>query len=655
MSNRIPIFIALLLVPFFFQCGSTSKPGASDGLDSHGKPKKVVHNFLLDIDSLSEYKDLMGEPLSSKFSNVLSVKVVYDFKKGKTYFINSSFYQYHFDFATTVLQYNESLFTFNARNYSEDRQERDYLLGNVNYIPQTSDFFLELSPSDWMDLNSIHDLYNAINKQLHITDTLFFYANTPRLMQAHDEGLLHIPVMTTERIFGTIQYQPIFAAKTRGILKKYKVEDLDSLVPNPNEIIILDQTPLVLPRVKGVIVNELQTPLSHLVLLGRNRNIPIAAQKNIWNSPRLQYFLDKAVEFEVLKDSFSLKLIYDPIDVDQQSKVVNLDMDTTLKEIMDLSVIPEYGIEKVGSKAFHYSLLNQIALKKKSFKVPEVGLAIPYFFYWEHFIKSGAEALLSKLSTESNPQKEKEVLKKMRKLIKDYPVSRNLVEAIETKLKTQSKFKAFRFRSSTNAEDLPEFNGAGLYTSETAILGDKKETIERAIKKVWASTWSERAYYERKYFGINQKTIAMGVLIHRSFPEEEANGVVVTKNIYRNTGGITVNVQIGENSVVMPKPGEITEIFTVYEYQQAAWKGKVIIDYVSFSILNKYQPIMSEKEIQNLYQAVKDIKIEILTNKNLYAGVNEKYSPGKNCEFDLEFKLMGKNRDLYIKQVRVYK
>lgn len=651
-------FFILLIGMFFlasFQCKPKQSTFVPGELDEHGNVVYKAKNYAWEIDSLLEFQQFMGDPLSAKFSNVYSVKAVYDLSNSKIYFVNNHYYQYHYDFAEAVLGYAEGLYLFNANNYNEDPKVRDFLLGNINYIPQTNDFFLELSPSDEMDLSSIHTLYEAVQSHLHITDTLFFYANTPRLMKAYEDNLFTMPVITTERIFGTIQYQPIFIGKTRGILKKYKVEELDSLVPDAHEIIILDQTPLVLPRVNGVIVNELQTPLSHLVLLGRNRKIPMAAQVQVWNNAQLDFFLNKTVELEVFKDSFSIKLTDEEVDINQHDKIIQLPMDTSLKEIVDLSAIPDAGIEKIGSKAFHYALLNQITLKKKSFKVPEYGFAIPYFFYWEHFVKSGASKKLPALLGAKNMDKEKEILDEMRKLIKSHPVNNGLLKQVENHLNKQTKFQSFRFRSSTNAEDLPEFNGAGLYDSQTAIIGDKEKTVEKTIKKVWASTWSDRAFYERKYFGINQQTIAMGILVHRSFPDEEANGVVVTKNIYRNTGGITVNVQLGENSVVLPKKGEVTEIFTAYTYSQPPWNGRLIIDYVSFSPLNHYQPILSETEIQQLFLAVNDIKAELLYGNYLYKGKNKKHRPGIYTEFDLEFKLMGKKRELYIKQVRAYK
>jgi len=171
------LFVFIVLV---MSCGPND-PGLTGGIGNNGVVKLKPKNFLMEIDSLSEYTELMGEPLSEKFSNVTSVKVVYDLEDDRVYFIQSGMYKYHYEFATAVLGYRQDLYVFNSNNYNEDPKEREYLLGNLNYIPQTSDFFLELSPSDWMDLTSIEKLYDGVVEKLHITDTLFFYTNTPRL------------------------------------------------------------------------------------------------------------------------------------------------------------------------------------------------------------------------------------------------------------------------------------------------------------------------------------------------------------------------------------------------------------------------------------------------------------------------------------------
>ena len=54
-----------------------------------------------------------------------------------------------------------------------------------------------------------------------------------------------------------------------------------------------------------------------------------------------------------------------------------------------------------------------------------------------------------------------------------------------------------RFRSSSNTEDLPGFNGAGLYTSISGQIENEERAIDDAIRTVWASLYLQRAYDER--------------------------------------------------------------------------------------------------------------------------------------------------------------
>src|SRR6185295_8619755 len=79
-----------------------------------------------------------------------------------------------------------------------------------------------------------------------------------------------------------------------------------------------------------------------------------------------------------------------------------------------------------------------------------------------------------------------------------------------------------RFRSSTNSEDLNGFTGAGLYTSKTGDPQNPSKPVAKAIRNVWASLWNFRAFEERTYRGIPHTDVAMALLVHPSFPDEEA-------------------------------------------------------------------------------------------------------------------------------------
>jgi hypothetical protein len=134
-----------------------------------------------------------------------------------------------------------------------------------------------------------------------------------------------------------------------------------------------------------------------------------------------------------------------------------------------------------------------------------------------------------------------------------------------------------RFRSSSNVEDLLEFNGAGLYESTSGCLADDRDDDERgpsicnpdetnerglarALKRVWMSLWTFRAVEERSYYRIPQEASAMAILCNAAFADERANGVAFTGN----PGDVLdrrffIAAQIGEESVVTPEPGQIPE------------------------------------------------------------------------------------------------
>ena len=592
------------------------------------------------------YKAFKGKPLSDKFSNIESVKIIYDLKQQKMYYFHSSLILLHYDFVSGYLGYGQDLDIFNNNNYSDTEKDRNYLLGNLNHIKGTDKWIFELAASDHMPITLIERFYNLIAKSTFIGSNLKFYLNNPQQMEWFQQNLFKIPCVKSNYIFDEIKYQEVVSGSAIGILKQYKLKDLEKVKPNANEIIIVDGTPDILPNVRGIIVNELQTPLSHLVLLGKNRKIPIMAYTNVLKDNNIQKLLSKKVELKIKVDTFYLKESAKKIIPKVISKKKKLIIDNSVTELVDLNKIPKNGINYIGAKAQNMSYLIAIS-KQISFKTPENAHAIPFYYYTKHIQKGSISPLITELL--NYPHKDSTVwinhqLKKIRDAIKKETFDPELITKLNLAFKNAT-FKNFRFRSSTNAEDLDNFNGAGLYDSKTGIMGDSIKTFEKAIKQVWASVWNEASYNERELFGIDQQNIAMGVLVHRSFPDELANGVVITKNIFRkNFSGITVNVQKGENSVVKPEKGEICEQFVAYHFNSGLDETAFDVDYTSNSNLNNNEPLLSRKEMSRLFRVSKTIEEKMYRywRKNRYHPV------------DIEFKIVGENRDLYIKQVRPF-
>lgn len=235
------------------------------------------------------------------------------------------------------------------------------------------------------------------------------------------------------------------------------------------------------------------------------------------------------------------------------------------------------------------------------------------------------------------------ILNELQDSIKHCPVDTSLLRLVNDKVKDIQGYKNIRFRSSTNAEDLEGFNGAGLYDSYTGIPGDKDKTIEKAIRKVWASLWNLRAFEEREYFKIDQKNVAMGILVHRSFPTEEANGVVITKNLYNQYNeAYTINVQVGEISIVIPTENYLPDQVIFYLYDSS----NNTIEYTSHSTV----PGMEGKTVMTVDE-LKELKKYCQAISNHYCILNFE------CKtLDIEFKvdLVNGLRKVYIKQARIY-
>ncbi len=99
-------------------------------------------------------------------------------------------------------------------------------------------------------------------------------------------------------------------------------------------------------------------------------------------------------------------------------------------------------------------------------------------------------------------------------------------------------------RSSTNSEDLPNFNGAGIYTTVPNVRGET--ALLEAVKTVWASVWNLEAYDARERAGIDHRKVSMAVLIQTGINADSA-GVLITTDPYnpQNAGAIYVSAKRG--------------------------------------------------------------------------------------------------------------
>ena len=117
-----------------------------------------------------------------------------------------------------------------------------------------------------------------------------------------------------------------------------------------------------------------------------------------------------------------------------------------------------------------------------------------------------------------------EGLDAIRRAVVDCEMNDSLAAEIESHYNTLAASR-LAVRSSATAEDLPGHSFAGLYDTYLGI--SNLEDCLIAIKKCWASLWTERAYSYRQKNGFDHSKVEMAVIVQLLIPADVA-GVIFT-------------------------------------------------------------------------------------------------------------------------------
>jgi len=605
-------------------------------------------NAVTKLEHLKQFKELASAPLNSNLGEVASIKVIVEINSKKVHFIHSKRYKFHYEYCVEVLNYPYSVSIFNEYNYGSTN-ERQFYFGNVNYMEASKSYFLDLSVFDQMPEQDVIAFVKILQSNAYFGKELKLLLNTERLMASKAVFQKEIPIILPEALYKDQLTQEVSQGSCVGKIRI--VENLDSLKNvSPNDILVLHGTPSYFPNVKGILLDEFQTPLSHLVILGNNRGIPILAKKDLFRDSSILQLNGSWVTFKVEANRFSLKASKPDPESVKITRLAQLSIDTTINYLVPVQQFRIVGSSAIGNKAANFGTLE--AFKNKgNYATPEAAFAIPFYFYKKHLSQS-TEMLIQQLLQHppSNEDSLRLLLKTVRNSIKQSSVNPTLIALIDTELR-KSPYTTFRFRSSTNAEDALGFSGAGLYDSKTVDLNDSTKTIEKALKAVWASCWTFEAFQERRFFDLSDENLAMGILVHRSFPTEKVNGVIISKNVYRsNYPGISINAQVGDISVVEPPEGVTCDQITIIHELEFSHFNRSV-EYIGTSSLTDGTPILSEQELIAIEAAVEVLKKHYWNSQPKLRLYFKEYD---NFGLDIEFKLEGENRQLYFKQVRIY-
>jgi hypothetical protein len=597
-----------------------------------------------------------------------SVEFVIDMQGGDTIaFLNSKDYDLHYSFVREVIQkkprldrcdpvqrleYNQGWFEFSNTEYFQVEGRR-YLLGTLVRHAGTELSTVEFAAGDTISAAQMHKAFFKVLENVSDPKAWVIRPQAPDQVQRLRTIEGQVPVVGPNAPFRDVTFQPLTKGRGYGTLKFVRADELRTTPLTPRDIVVTDQVPNDIPLIGGLITEAFQTPLAHVNILSRGRGTPNMALRDARRDPRLEPYFGELVRLDVEGTDFSVTAA-DPQEALEFWESRKPDgpplvprLDTSVRDIVALEARGLADIPSIGGKAAQVAELLRVPFCAGPISVPERPFAIPMVHSLEHFENSGARELLEALMKDddflADPLVQDRGLARVRERITSHPVDRSLLRSVEHAIGERWVGQAVRFRSSSNTEDLPGFSGAGLYTSEGVDVEDLDTGVEDAMRSVWASLWLRRGFAERDYYGVDQKAVAMAILVHPAYRSEVVNGVAVSRDALQPTRGdrFYINAQLGEALVTNPAPGIESDEITFDPYRAP------YAMYHSRSTFSPDETVMTQNELAFLAC-------------NLDA-LNRYFRPRldpleENPWFavDIEFKLMGPARELVIKQSRGY-
>ena len=573
----------------------------------------------------------------------------------KLHFMNVNNHQFHYDFARNVLDmhtgktYWNGLRDFNNETYFTNARLNlaGSLVSHENYLGPDGErglYTMEFWPTDPVSFEHIQTAYELVAANAPFIDRLVYHAPSETQRQVvndnqtkFDRSFIHI--IETEDLFANVEYSPMNQEESFGHL--VLADGADTL--SARDIVIFKTLPNDLTHVSGIITEVPQTPLSHVNLKARQNDTPNAFIANASIHPDIAPFIGENVFYAVRPEGFEIRLASQQELEDYFESIRPIETsfpprDFTIQDIRSLNAIRFENTSSFGGKAANVAELRRLF----SGNVP-FGYGIPFHFYDAFMRHNGfyaeAAAMMAQEDFQSDPAVRRARLKDFRSRIKKNSSMPGWMFDELTILQNSFPPQVTpRLRSSANAEDSTEFNGAGLYDSYTHK--EDEGHIQKSVKQVWASLWNYRAWEEREFYRIDHLTSAMGILVHPNYKNEQANGVAVARNIFDpNWEGYYLNVQIGEDLVTNPDVASTPEEMLVASLATTEYE----IQYIrSSNQVEAGERILSRAQVLDLVG-----KMRLLNSHfdNLYPGFDPDFA------MEIEFKITEEGL-LVIKQAR---
>ena len=639
--------------------------------DTAGNPVNPATAIALNDGAVTVPDQETFKTLAREYSGKMSIKVVLldtDTDRPSIYFTNVKTHTAHNPFLDAVgidrsqLALGEGL-VYGTIEYDLDGSPGGYYFwvrpSNTYYSVARMEYFYTLLAASMPLLDDNLAVYMGNSQLRFLQPNLLLYSES------------RIPLVFDKDIYPETSFLALNPGEGYGLLRVMEPKER----PNPRDIVIYEALPNELPRVAGVISTVPQTPLTHVNLRAVQDRIPNAFIREALDQPAIASLLDSYVHVNLraVQDRIPNAFIREALDqpaiaslldsyvhytVTQNGYTIQAATKTavdnhyassrpTLPQTpqRDLSVtsitpLSEIGFgdwEAFGVKAANVAVLGTLGFPSGT--VPD-GYAIPFYFY-DEFMKHNdfytrIQSMLDAADFQDDYDTQEDKLKKLRKAIENAETPEWILTALADMNRGFTDGINRRYRSSTNNEDLPGFNGAGLYDSKSQKPSEDEKDLAKSLKEVYASLWTFRAFIERDFHRVDHLKTAMGILVHSSYQDELANGVAVSIDpTTRKPDDYYVNTQLGEDLVTNPEAHSVPEEIMLHQNR-----------YTVLATSNQVEPgelLMSDAQLTQLREHLTTIHDHF---KRLYNP-----TAGESFAMEIEFKITSENI-LAIKQAR---
>ena len=454
----------------------------------------------------------------------------------RTDYINTPKYRLHENYLAEILKPMPTRKELFEQYRSPNRR---FLFGTISWQNSTQEYVYEF----WEGDKITPELLKLAEGRLKDSFFAPLRYKTNSLWQETVAAQSKIPFVTQESLIQNFPYLPLHRGKAVGTLRVITQED-DLYDVGADDIIILKEVPLALPPVAGIISEKPSTALSHVNVLARGWGIPNIYLKDAEKilSPyigrRIELAAD-AKQYRVAQTNrnTAAKTFSDGLSLPQP--------DTADYNLRPLANLRREDSRYCGSKAAN---LGHIRAHIAGSNVPD-GFCIPFAYYRAMMDKLGINAAtLAQIETQSggDNRKRRTALLALQKKITDAEVPSEWKRTWAEQWRSQLNSKGVFVRSSSNSEDLPNFSGAGLYTTVPNVTGEN--ALAEAVKQSWASVFNYSAYEARRIAGLPHDSVKMSVFVQQSI-NADLSGVLVTVNPYdtaqKNTSYIAAKRGLG--------------------------------------------------------------------------------------------------------------